>query len=65
MLASFGMALRYSFPMGREADMLDQAIAAALAKGLRTADIVAASEKAVSTADMGEAVLTEFAGLAG
>jgi 3-isopropylmalate dehydrogenase len=65
MLASFGMALRYSFGMGRKADMLDQAIAAALAKGLRTADIVAAGEQPVSTAEMGEAVLTEFAGLAG
>jgi 3-isopropylmalate dehydrogenase len=65
MLASLGMALRYSFGMGREADMLDQAIAAALAKGLRTADIVAAGEKAVSTAEMGEAVLAEFARLAG
>src|SRR5512140_702017 len=39
MLASFGMALRYSFGLGREADLLDQAIAAALAKGLRTGDI--------------------------
>ena len=39
MLASFGMALRYSFNMGKEADLLDAAIAAALAKGLRTADI--------------------------
>ena len=39
MIASFGMALRYSFNMGREADLIDKAIAAALAKGLRTADI--------------------------
>src|SRR6476469_2262907 len=31
MLASFGMALRYSFNMGKEADLLDAAIAAALA----------------------------------
>ena len=38
MLASFGMALRYSFNMGKEADRLDAAIAAALGKGLRTAD---------------------------
>src|SRR3954465_14756707 len=37
MLASFGMALRYSFGMLKEADMIDQAIAATLAKGLRTA----------------------------
>jgi 3-isopropylmalate dehydrogenase len=39
MLASFGMALRCSFNMGKEADLIDTAIAAALAKGLRTADI--------------------------
>ena len=39
MIASFGMALRYSFNMGKEADMVDAAISAALAKGLRTADI--------------------------
>ena len=39
MIASFGMALRYSFDMGKEADLIDQAIAATLAKGLRTADI--------------------------
>jgi isocitrate/isopropylmalate dehydrogenase len=33
MLVSFAMALRYSFAMGREADLVDQAIAAALAGG--------------------------------
>ena len=32
MIASFGMALRYSFNMGKQADLIDQAIAAALAK---------------------------------
>src|ERR1700739_2144891 len=36
MLASFGMALRYSLTMGKEADLIDRAIAAALALGLRT-----------------------------
>src|SRR5881275_2258415 len=39
MLASFAMALRYSFNMGKEADCIDQAIAVALDRGLRTADI--------------------------
>ncbi len=33
MLASFGMALRYSFNMGKEADLLDAAIAATLGQG--------------------------------
>src|SRR6201991_2852325 len=39
MIASFGMALRYSFNLGKQADWIDQAISAALARGLRTADI--------------------------
>jgi 3-isopropylmalate dehydrogenase len=60
MLASFGMALRYSFNMGEEADRLDAAIAAALGKGLRTADIKSEGTKIVSTSEMGEAVVGEL-----
>src|SRR5277367_5957500 len=60
MLASFGMALRYSFNMGKEADLIDAAIAAVLAKGLRTADIKSEGAKIVSTAQMGEAVVAEL-----
>ena len=37
--STFGMAMRYSFHMASEADLLDAAIAAALSHGLRTADI--------------------------
>src|SRR5215208_4163749 len=50
MLSSFGMALRYSCNMIREADLLDQAIAATLAKGLRTADIRSPGGTVSSTA---------------
>jgi 3-isopropylmalate dehydrogenase len=64
MLASFGMALRYSFNMGKEADLLDQAIAGALAKGLRTADIKSDGCKIVSTKEMGEAIMGELEKLA-
>jgi 3-isopropylmalate dehydrogenase len=60
MLASFGMALRYSFDMGALADKLDAAISAVLAKGLRTADIKSDGGTAVSTAQMGEAILREL-----
>src|SRR5271154_3230360 len=60
MLASFGMALRYSFNMGTEADRLDAAIAAVLARGLRTADIKSEGSTIVSTAEMGEAVVGEL-----
>jgi 3-isopropylmalate dehydrogenase len=64
MIASFGMALRYSLNMGKEADMIDQAIAAALAKGLRTADIKSEGTKAVGTGAMGDAIVSEMAKLA-
>ncbi len=50
MIASFGMALRYSFDMGALADRLDAAIAAVLAT-------------AVSTTQMGEAILKELQAL--
>ena len=48
MLASFAMAMRYSFNMGKEADQLEAAIAATLDKGLRTADIKSEGCKIVS-----------------
>jgi 3-isopropylmalate dehydrogenase len=60
MIASFGMALRYSFNMGKAADMIDAAIAAALAKGLRTADIKSDGCKLVGTAEMGAAIIAEM-----
>jgi len=64
MLASFGMALRYSFNMIKEADLLEQAIAAALAKGLRTADIKSDGTTVISTAEMGTAIIAEMKKLA-
>jgi 3-isopropylmalate dehydrogenase len=64
MIASFGMALRYSFDMSKQADMIDQAIAATLAKGLRTADIKSEGCKVISTSEMGDAILDELAILA-
>jgi len=64
MLASFAMALRYSFNMGNEADLIEKAIAGVLAQGLRTADIKSAGAKMVGTAQMGDAVIAEAAKLA-
>jgi 3-isopropylmalate dehydrogenase len=64
MIASFGMALRYSFSMGKEADLIDKAIAAALAKGLRTADIKSEGSNVVSTSEMGAAIIGEMEKLA-
>jgi 3-isopropylmalate dehydrogenase len=63
MIASFGMCLRYSFGMGEWADRVEQAIAAVLAKGIRTKDIARPEEKTVSTTEMGAAILTELKAL--
>jgi 3-isopropylmalate dehydrogenase len=64
MIASFGMALRYSFNLGKQADMIEQAIALTLVKGLRTADIKSEGAKVVSTSEMGDAILAELETLA-
>jgi 3-isopropylmalate dehydrogenase len=64
MIASFAMALRYSFNMGKEADLIDKAIVGALDKGLRTADIKSEGTKVVGTSEMGDAIIAELAKLA-
>src|SRR5437016_6387026 len=64
MLASFGMALRYSLNMAKEADQLDAAIAAALAQRLRTADIKSEGATVVTTSQMGDAIVGEMKKLA-
>ncbi|MGI9383856.1 MAG: 3-isopropylmalate dehydrogenase, partial [Methyloligellaceae bacterium] len=63
-VASFAMALRYSFDMGGEADLVDRAIAGVLDKGLRTADIMQDGMRQVSTSEMGGAILEEMERLA-
>jgi 3-isopropylmalate dehydrogenase len=60
MIASLGMALRYSFGLGEWADRLDQAIAAALASGLRTGDIMQPGMKQVGTVAMTDAIVAEL-----
>jgi 3-isopropylmalate dehydrogenase len=63
-IGSFAMALRYSFNMGADADMLDKAISTVLAKGLRTGDIMQDGMRQVSTAEMGGAIIGELEALA-
>ncbi len=65
MITSFGMALRYSFNMGKEADLIDKAVAATLDRGLRTNDIKSDGCRIVSTAEMGDAIIGEIERLAG
>ncbi len=57
MIASFGMALRYSFGLGEWADKLDNTISAVLAQGLRTKDIAGDKPANCSTSQMGETIL--------
>ncbi|MEM8855114.1 MAG: 3-isopropylmalate dehydrogenase, partial [Pseudomonadota bacterium] len=59
MIGSLGMALQYSFAMVDEARALDQAIAATLDEGVRTADIAGGSSH-VSTTQMADAILSHL-----
>ena len=65
MIASFAMCLRYSFEMVDEATKLETAIANVLDGGLRTADIMSEGCTETNTSGMGDAIVAEFASLAG
>ncbi|MEQ8354945.1 MAG: 3-isopropylmalate dehydrogenase [Kiloniellaceae bacterium] len=56
-LLSFAMMLRYSFDLGDEADLIEQAVQDVLAAGKRTGDIAKPGQAVVSTSEMGDAVL--------
>lgn len=55
-ILSVSLMLRHSFGLKAEADAIEQAVGAVLAKGIRTVDI-AAGGVAVSTAEMGAAIV--------
>ncbi|GBQ87257.1 3-isopropylmalate dehydrogenase [Acetobacter nitrogenifigens DSM 23921 = NBRC 105050] len=59
-ILSFAMLLRYSFDLQTEADMIEAAVAAVLATGLRTADIMSPGLARVGTDVMGEAIVREL-----
>jgi 3-isopropylmalate dehydrogenase len=59
-ILSFAMMLRYSFDLKDEADLVEQAVKNALAKGVRTGDIMQPGMTRVSTTEMGNAVLGEL-----
>ena len=63
-IASYGMALRYSYGLVKEADLIDKAIAGALARGFRTGDIMQPNMRKAGTAEMGKAILEEVEKLA-
>ncbi|MGE0231939.1 MAG: 3-isopropylmalate dehydrogenase [Flavobacteriaceae bacterium] len=65
MIASLAMCLRYSFGQGESADLVEGAIADVLADGIVTADIAARGQNAVSTGEMGEAIVKAMGKRAG
>ncbi len=60
MIMSFAMMLKYSFDMLEDSKLIEKAIQNVLSKGLRTPDIKQGNEKAISTKEMGAAVIEEL-----
>ena len=54
---SFAMALRHTFDAAGDAELLESAVKNTVARGIRTADIKGDATRAVSTTEMGDAVL--------
>lgn len=59
-IASVAMMLRHSLGLEIEADAVDQAIAAAISAGARTADIAAANESVISTTEMTDEIIRQL-----
>jgi 3-isopropylmalate dehydrogenase len=64
-ILSFALCLRYSLNAPQQADLLERAVEAAIAKGARTADIASSGTRPISTRAMGDAVCAELAELGG
>ena len=65
MIMSFAMMLKYSFGMNEDSLLIEQAVQNVLSKGLRTFDIKQNTENAISTQEMGSAVIQEISILSG
>jgi len=59
-ILSFAMALRYSLDLDKEANALEKAVQDVLDDGLRTKDIMSNGKKEVTTADMGDAIISKL-----
>jgi len=64
MVLSYAMCLRYSFDMGEDAELVENAVENVLAAGLRTGDIMQPGMTEVGCAEMGRAVTAELDRLA-
>jgi 3-isopropylmalate dehydrogenase len=59
-ILSFSMMLRFSFDMAEEAELVEDAVRAALGAGVRTSDIAQPNTARVSTRVIGDTVLREL-----
>jgi 3-isopropylmalate dehydrogenase len=59
-ILSFAMCLRHTFELPQEAKFLEDAVERVVGSGVRTRDIAAPGAAAVSTVEMGDAVLREL-----
>src|SRR5271168_2924366 len=59
-ILSFSMMLRYSFDLGDEAALVEEAVRRTLTAGVRTNDIVQPNTARVSTRGMGDTILREL-----
>ena len=64
-ILSFAMALRYTFDLGADADLIEKAVSNVLESGTRTVDVVEEGMRKVSTSEMGAAIVAELDRLAG
>lgn len=60
MILSVSMMMRYSFNRGDDADVITDAINNVLSQNIRTGDIADKDSKIVSTAQMGDAIISEM-----
>jgi 3-isopropylmalate dehydrogenase len=63
-IASYAMALRYSYGLVKEAELIEKAVANTLAQGYRTADIMQPNMRKAGTTEMGKAIVEEVQKLA-
>ena len=61
---SYAMMLRYSFDLGKDADIVEKAVENVLAAGYRTGDLLVGGKtdgiKKVGTQEMGDAIVKEL-----
>jgi len=59
-ILSFAMALRYTFDLGADADLLEKAVEQVLDDGVRTGDIMQTGMTQVTTIGMSDAILEKL-----